>query len=535
MASSAQGFGSDRAAFRISPPSQVSRSRRITSERSDDRVAPPFATTLFVVIGAALVFPYVAIMLSASATRTLFPFYVLVLGLFLKATHRPLYPAFCLAVFAFSPFLRRVADYHAGFLTFNPILLAPYVTPLPCILPLLKQVLRPERRWLFLTMLACFTYGCVLALAQNNVTQALFEPLRWVTPIALCAFIMERPDYAPAMRRSIVHALMIMVVVLTIYGISQYYNPPLWDTLWMVNVHNPTFGFPVAREIRVFSMLNSPASAALFVSAAMLILASEPGWAPLIAIAGLPLIGLTIIRSAWVELSVGLLVMLLMVPWRRKAWLIAFLVLATLAISTLLSSRDYLPNEIRYLISDRLDTLVNLRKDPSADERLSTYGQFYSRIADSPLGEGFGVNGSTMSDLAKQNRPALDSAIMESFLTFGVLGGIIYFLSLLGVLANGYRACRAGGGRLAGCVAAFCAMLACMPLGTTQIGEVGVVAWTGMGLLLADYDFRRRVRAMRRAALYKQESAAMAAKSAPAYARQGALVPAGDIRGGTTA
>jgi hypothetical protein len=466
-------------------------SRRARPEVLNSTAIPSFTMTVLIVVGVGLVLPCGFVEVSASLARLLFPLYVLGFGLMLQKRCRPLYPAFCLAVFAFSPLLRRIADYHAGFSTFSPILLAPYIVSLPCVLPLLRQALRPERSWMFIAMLGCFAYACFMALFQDHVAQALYEPLRWVVPIGLCAFIMERPKLAYVTHRGAVHALAIIVLILSVYGVAQYYDPRPWDRTWMMNVHNPTFGQPLPFRIRVFSMMNSPASAANFTSAALLLLSGESGLAFLVAIAGVPLVALTAVRSAWWSLAVGLVVMLAMAPWRRKVRLTVFLLSGTLLASGLLASRETLPNELRYFINDRLYTMMNLSTDRSADDRLTTYSQFYSRLADRPFGEGFGVNSSTISDFAKQNRPVLDSAIMESFLTFGLIGGLVYFFAMGGFLVAGYRACRAGGGRLAACLAAFYAMLAGMPLGTTQIGEVSIVAWTCMGLLLAYADFKR--------------------------------------------
>ena len=466
-------------------------SRRATPKVLDSATTPSFATTMLIVVGAGLVLPYGLVEGSASSARLLFPLYVLGFGLVLQRRCRPLYPAFCLAVFAFSPLLRRIADYHVGFSTFSPILLAPYIVSLPCVLPLLRQALVSERSWMFVAMLGCFVYACFMALFQDHVVQALYEPLRWVIPIGICAFIMERPKLAHATHRGAVWALAVIVLILSVYGVAQYYNPRPWDRMWMINVHNPTFGQPLPFQVRVFSMMNSPASAANFASTALLLLFGESGLAFLVAIAGVPLVALTAVRSAWWSLTVGLIVMLVTAPWRQKIFLMSFVLSGALLASGLLASRNVLPNEVRYFINERLYTITDLNTDRSADDRLTTYGQFYSRLADRPFGEGFGVNSSTISDFAKQNRLVLDSAIMESFLTFGLIGGLVYFFAIGGFLVTGYRACYAGGGRLAACLAAFCAMLAGMPLGTTQIGEVSIVAWTCMGVLLATADFER--------------------------------------------
>jgi hypothetical protein len=183
---------------------------------------------LLVVIGAALAVPYaLVIVLGGSFVRSVFPAYTLAVGLLVLSWRRPLYPAFVIAVFAFSPFMRRVAEYSGGFKAFNPILLAPYTALIPSVPALLQRILGLRRNlsWPFAAVVVCALYGCIIALLQMRFVPALYEPMRWMLPISLCAFIMEETRELAAIKRGVFGALLIIVPLLSAYGVAQYLNP----------------------------------------------------------------------------------------------------------------------------------------------------------------------------------------------------------------------------------------------------------------------------------------------------------------------
>jgi len=444
-----------------------------------------FAEVLFVCLGLALAFPFMLIAAGgANVVRLILPPYALGIALWLMSSKRYLMPVFIVAVFAFVSFLRRVADYHAGFVAFNPILLSPYIALLPTLGALGRRVLgqKPGLIWPFTAICICVAYGIYAALLSGIITEALFEPLRWILPIALCVFIMEKPDEVEQIRRALNMALMVIIPVLAIYGVEQYLNPPLWDVLWMQNVDLPMFGMPVAYQVRVFSMMNSPMSNGVFVVSGMILLAGEGLLSLLIAAAGLPMLALTLDREAWVQCAIGLVSLFLQAPASRKMTLLFGIVMIGIGAASFASSTLFTP-EIRNQLEQRFSTFSSLGTDTSADDRLNTYGSFFRRLAESPLGEGFGANGSMAATANKRESIPLDSAILESGITFGVPMGTVYFLAMGTLVLNGFKAWRATAGRLSACIALVVSIVCTSPLGINQIGEASVLTWASLGIL----------------------------------------------------
>ncbi len=447
-----------------------------------------FVPVCLLVLVAALGGPYGAIMLAGGGlVRTVYPAYIVCVAVFVITKHRPLYPAFMIAVFAFSPFLRRVADYQAGFSVFSLILLGPYVGLLPTVPALLRRAFggRGALNWPFAVMLFCVIYAAFLAMFSLAFIAAAFEAMKWLLPTALAAFIMAEPAEASTVRRSVIQALCLIMPILTVYGIYQFLYAPLWDVYWMTNIDNTTFGVAEAYGIRVFSMMNSPGTAALFGSYAMILLAGEGVVAASIAAVSLPLLALTLLRSAWLALAVGLAALIVQASAGRRLILLAGAGAIGVAAASVFAS-PALPPEINNIVSDRLSTFSSLATDTSANDRVEVYRVFSDRLAANLMGEGFGANASTVSiSEARHPLASIDSGLLETFLIYGIFGGTVYFAALTALLIEAARARAFQDGSLDGSFAVVIAMLAVLPLGTSHVGEIGMLVWVALGILLS--------------------------------------------------
>lgn len=444
---------------------------------------------LLIVLMIPLALPYGLIMsIGGGPVRVAYPIYILGCAILVRAWHKENYPALVLAVFAFAPFLRRVADDRAGFLLINPILVAPYVALLPTLPSLLRQVMGFGRGsvWPFLLMLLCFIYAGFMSALQSLSAAHLFEAIRWVFPLAFATYLIGQSRNIDVIRRQVIRAILLILPILVFYGIYQYVVAPAWDVDWMLNLGSLSmaFGNPEPYKIRVYSMMNSPYSVALWAAMGMILLSGEGILGLIEAGTALSLLALTLVRTAWAGLLVGLLVLFIRGGPSRKLLLVLGAGLFGIVGMALLESQ-MLPGDVTTLVTNRFDTLYRLNSDFSARERESVYDTFFERLSDAPLGEGFGVNLSTASMAAKRNAEALDSGLLEAYLTFGVVGGTAYFIALAAMIAEAFRAAGRLRGELAGFFAAVCCSVAVLPLGPGQSGEVGVMAWCAFAILVA--------------------------------------------------
>ncbi len=347
---------------------------------------------------------------------------------------------------------------------------------------LLRLILRGRRTWPFTAILFCTVYAAFAALFQLRFVPAIYEAIRWVTPVALAAFVIENRIQAPRIRIHLLAMLAFVLPVLGVYGILQFLHPPLWDVYWMNNIQNPTFGLPEAFRVRVFSMMNAPMPMGMFAALGFVLMAAS-GWVTLLpALLVLPTLALTLIRTAWLAWAAGMAT--LFVFGRPRQRLAIALVLALAA--GCFGLKDALPPTAQNLLDQRLNTFADMQTDKSADDRLEVYGRFSARLADHPLGEGFGANQGTATESEHRDLEAIDSGILEAFLIFGIPCGCLYFAALTGLSIQAFRAMHRDSSRkLVGGFAMVCMVAATLPLGLQQAGELGVLEWPALALLLA--------------------------------------------------
>ena len=446
----------------------------------------PFLVLATIIVGGTLLLPLAMMLGAASIARLLYPVYALALVLLVLARWPASYPAVCLGVSAFAPFLRRIADFHAGFQLTSPVLLAPLVVLLPTLLALLRRILTPggALSGAFAVMTACISYGAVLALVEGKLIQGLYEPAWWLLPPALAAYVIERRAEVDAIRRSVIWALLIILPIITVYGVIQFASPAAWDIVWMLNVDNATFGRPAPYEVRVFSMLNSPGICAVFVAYAMILLSGEGILGLLVSMATLPLLMLTLLRAGWVAFAIGVLTTILLARTVQRVRLAVALAAGVFLATGLLAS-TLVPVTVTNLLTDRVGSLFALGTDASASDRRDTYASFFDRLAISPMGEGFGANGSATSAAQKRDLPALDSGILETYLTLGIPVGTIYFGSLVVIVLAAWRGLLASDRSLANYFALVCAVVAITPLGLSHVGEAAPIQWIAVGILVS--------------------------------------------------
>lgn len=444
-----------------------------------------FLLLVVLVLGGTLLVPYGLVLAAPGVTRQLFPVYALIIGLVVLNRWPNAYPAVAIGFCAFVPFLRRVADFSAGFEQTNPILLGSLVVLLPTLPSLFRRILTRGAPLAvpFALMAGCIFYGAVLALFDGKLIQGLYEPAWWVLPPALATFVMERPSELAAIRRATIQSLIVIVPIISAYGVLQFVSPQPWDLVWMLNVDNSTFGRPIPYEVRVFSMLNSPGTCGVFTAYAMLALAGGGIVGMVTAIVAIPLLLLTVIRTAWIAAGVGLFAILILAPAQQRLRLIGACAVAILLLGVLLTSST-VPVTIQNLVTERAQSFVSLGTDNSASDRRDTYASFYNRLANSPLGEGFGANGSATAAAQKRELVALDSGILEIFLTFGLPVGLVYTYFMCAVTVASWRGLRRSRGALSSSFAVLVATLAIMPLGLSFVGETGALQWTSIGVLL---------------------------------------------------
>jgi hypothetical protein len=420
----------------------------------------------------------------ASASRYLFPAAaVLVAGWLYLRGFAASFLSFCLWLFALTPFVRRLADGHAGFLQANTLMLAPYLAAAWAALSLPRFLLARGRtgQWpIGLILFAC-VYAFMGSIVHESLMPGAVDLLRWITPPLLACYIMTHarrwPDFCAALRALALVAL----PALSLYAIYQYVALPLWDAIWMMNSKMDSIGPPQRFQVRVFGTLNSPASLAYYLDALILVslcLKTPVRW--LNACLGAAALALTLVRSAWLGLAAGLFILLVRAPHRARMSVMA------LAAGLVLAAPLAITNaRVEHMVSQRIETLTNLNGDVSMNARSDSYAAAADELVDKPWGEGLGT-ANVASNFTAQKR-VIDGGPIEVMVALGLLFGVIYLamIAVLGGVAFLRSPPRSGQDIWAAAQAILLTQGLAFVSVTTTIGEIGVLFWLAIGLLLA--------------------------------------------------
>lgn len=420
--------------------------------------------------------------------RPVFPAAAAVIAALLLHTNRRAdYVTFVLWLFMLTPFLRRVVDLHAGWAQVNLLMLAPYAAGIMCAWPVAKTLYTRGFAYslLFGVVFAAVIYGVIVATFDDRWMSGSFDALRWLVPPIFGLFVAMDAERQPEYRATVVRAMLIALIVLSIYGVYQFIVAPPWDTFWMRESKLLSIGFPQPFQIRVFGTMNSPASLAVFLMAGLLwAIPARSAIRPVAIGAGLIGLLLTLVRTSWLGLVVGVAYLVVFGASARARLSIAIAIfclpLVVLVIEQIPTGAD--------IINTRIASLSTVSNDTSALDRSSEYVQFFENmLPQAPFGAGFGATGSYQAYLTANTATVLlDGAIMEIGVPLGVFAGGAYLLAILAAAGIAcWNSIRSGGNFLSSCGAIVASLSLSLIAGNIAVGEAGIIFWLAVCFCLA--------------------------------------------------
>ena len=398
------------------------------------------------------------------------------------------YAGFVVWLFCAAPFVRRLVDEQAGFNASSPVLLAPYVA---CSFAGFALVALLHRRPLvearpFLVFLVCVGYGLILAIANGRFLSGIIDAMKWSAGPLFALYVILNADRAGSVHRIVGSALLIAVPLMSIYGIFQYLAPAVWDIDWVKNIQlvEPglaSMGTPIPYGLRVFSTMNSPGSFAAFALVGILVALQRRFllMLPLVALMAVALL-LTQYRAIWGGTLLGVLYLGIAGTTGLRVRIVA----CAFTVVMLMSSSVFVPQS-QQAISQRLESIGDLRSDRSGEDRKQQYDNFFSgESGDVIVGSGLAIDGIS-SRLDGRPAPAIDSGIILVFTAFGVGVGTLVFLGLIGSVAVSFSRFAGTSPPIIGYRAVAFASFCQIPFGSIFVGESGFCVWLFLGLAAA--------------------------------------------------
>ena len=386
---------------------------------------------------------------------------------------------FVLWLFVLTPLVRRLIDLNLGWADPNIVLLAPYVASVWSVLafPSVMYDRHLPLRWPLIGAIMTILYAWVAAFLQVRVLSGTLSALIWLTPPCLAALVLITEETQERLHRHLELFFVLALIGTASYGIYQFTVVPMWDVVWMNNVEMGSIGRPLPFELRVFSTMNAPGPFAYFVVTGLLFaLVARGPLGPVALVLGTVALSLTMVRSAWVAVALGLVVVLV-----RGRMLVRVRLMAGIGAALVVGAALTAHPDIGPTLTARLTSLGTLSQDTSAIERLRNYEALAEAADDRILGRGLAV-AEVYTEPTGQER-AIDSGVIEIILGFGVPAGAIY-LGCVALIVWRAVAVRFEDGRLVGPSAAATALFASILAGSATKGVVGVFLWLSTALVL---------------------------------------------------
>lgn len=393
-----------------------------------------------VVLGFGAIIALLLLAGRADLVRLAYPAGALAVGAWLYRRGPGPYVEFAWWLWHVSPGIRRIVDFQlGGWDPQNPMSLAPFLVSGLAFIGVARRL--PElRRFRFLPWgVAAVTllYGYFVGLLRVGPMPATHALITWLVPLGFGLYSALSWASYPAARAAMRRAFLWGSLVLAVYGIAQFLNPPDWDRTWMIGSGMYSVGRAFPYEVRVFSLVNAPLPfATILVAGLFLSLAGRGLWRVASLTLGSVALLLSLVRSVWLAGAVGLLVYLAALP-RRSLRSLVFAGGLTLGAIGLVAA--VVPEEIAdptvRIVHDRLLTFTDLTHDVSFKDR----SRFLSRIAEvvieEPLGHGLGSTG-VSSSLAggREGIRDFDNGIFAVFYSLGWVAGAAFLAAAVAIV-----------------------------------------------------------------------------------------------------
>jgi hypothetical protein len=400
------------------------------------------------------------------------------------------YIAFVYALWFFTPWVRRMVDMRYGFQPASFVLMAPVVVTLIALLTLAYRAreLRGALMYPFAFTLVGVGYAYFVGVLQNGMLPATYALLTWIGPIAFGMHLILNWRIFPALRKAFLDFLQWAVPVLGAYGIYQVIVLPKWDRFWMIAADLGSIGPPVPFGFRAFGTMNSPGPYAVVLMMGILFLlgTARRGMVLSLTLAFVSLL-LTRVRSAWIAVAIGLVVVQLFGSLRRtvRNWVFVLL-MAGLALPVL--SLDV----FRESIAARLLSLTDLEDDSSVRTRIMLSQLAVQSIGLRAEGEGLGGTGGGTKLLRTgvEKQASIDNGFLEIFYVMGWPGGCLIMLGLIGQLLTLARFRDSRGDPFStSALATVWALLAVLLIGDIFSGSTGAVFWGAYGFACSAHAY----------------------------------------------
>ena len=414
-----------------------------------------------------------------------YPIGCFIVGLITYARSPRAYIAFTWWIWLLTPLVRRVFDLRYGYHPTSSLLLGPLLVTSVAVLTVLRQrrMLRSSAYVPFLIAATALSYAFLVGVIRQSPVAAAYDMMTWTAPLLFGFHVALEWRQFPQLSRTILSCVIYGLMVVSLYGLVQFVNPPMWDRAWVLNADMFSVGTPAPFVIRVFSTLNAPGPCSIMLLFSLLLGVSAPQrWRAIALALGLVALILTKGRSAWGAFLLGAFVLQLRQPIRSlpRQWLAVGVVI-------LMAAPVITQPRVMAVLTGRAASLGNVSGDQSFLARVALTRDAIGNIASDPVGVGLGKLGGASKLLTGGNSSvALDSGPLEVFTLMGWIGGTLYMMALVAIVLPLARRPRVLYEQMtAAGTATVAALLVTSLFGNIFTNVSGFFFWSAIGLATA--------------------------------------------------
>jgi hypothetical protein len=347
------------------------------------------------------------------------------------------------------------------------------------------------------TLLIVLFYGYIVGSLRMGLAPATYDLLVWIAPMVFGLLALWHWRDYPVFRAVTQKVFFWGLALLSLYGILQFFSLPAWDVFFVLSAPNMGIGVPRPFQLRVFSLLNSQLPFAAVTAAGLLFLMAKRHWMAIpVALIGYTALLLSLVRTVWLTLIIGLLVFLVYPPLRtvgRSLQIAAGALIAVLFLA--LPASQFVDLEsAAYVVGDRFNTFTYISEDASLYARLESTYQVLASISRDPIGKGLGASGTATFLVDDSSRLlTFDNGLLDIPYTFGWLGGAAFIVALGAVLLRVLRPIRSSDDLLVTAARAVAVSSSALILSVTHTftGVVGALFWSSTCLVFAAQHWHR--------------------------------------------
>lgn len=378
-------------------------------------------------------FPFVFYLVHlGSLTNYLFPLYGFVLAVILYRSHVNLYVSHMWWLWFITPEIRRLVDYQIGFQAVSPVMLTPYLVTGLTFFTVIHYLpsLNNKRIFPFVLAMLGIIFGYLVGIVNAGLLAATFGLLNWLLPVLFGVFVIIYWRSYDSIKRSTYRTFVWGTIVMGLYGLIQYINPPPWDRYWMIASKMFSIGLPLPYHVRVFSTMNSPGPFAMELMATLLMLSVGGSfWRIPAALFGYITFLLTLVRTAWGGWAVGLIYLVYHFKTKNTIRYVIGGILVLVLALPILSVGPLAKN-----IEKRVQSIQNVQQNASYQARVAFYEDFIFKSLDDPLGSGIGNVGVAARLSSSGHVVDFDSGVMEIPYVLGWPGSVLFIVGSIWTL-----------------------------------------------------------------------------------------------------